>query len=80
MFCSPAQDRHTQLSVAYKAVPRAYQMSFPENAPRNHGVVAGNIVITMSGVRLCVRVSFSDDISETVSRIAFLLHTVTQIP
>ena len=30
---------------------------------------AGDIVITMSG-----RASFSDDISETVSRIAFVLH------
>ena len=43
-----------------------------------HEVGEGDIVITMSGraaVRPCVRVSFPDDISETVSRIAFILHT-----
>ena len=39
---------------------------------------AGDIVITMSGrmaVRLCVLVLFPDDISETVSWIALILHT-----
>ena len=39
---------------------------------------AGDIVITMSGraaVWLCGRVAFPNDISETVSRIAFILHT-----
>ena len=43
-----------------------------------HEVGEGDIVITMSGraaVRLCIRVSFLDDISETVSRIAFILRT-----
>ena len=44
-----------------------------------HEVWAGDIVITMSGraaVRLCVCVSFQDDISETISQIAFIyLHT-----
>ena len=44
--------------------------------PREVG--AGDIVIAMSGraaVRPCVRVSFPDDISETGSRIDFILHT-----
>ena len=43
-----------------------------------HEVGAGDFVITMSGraaVWPCVRVLFPDDISETVSRIAFILHT-----
>ena len=43
-----------------------------------HEVGAGDIVITMSGraaVWPCVRVSFPDDISESVSQIAFILHT-----
>ena len=47
-----------------------------------HEVVAGDIVITMSGrayVRLCVCILFPDDISETVSWIVFILHThITQ--
>ena len=45
-----------------------------------HEVGAGDIVITMSGraaVRLRVHVSFPDDISKTVSRIVFILHTHT---
>ena len=40
-----------------------------------HEVGAEDIVITMSGERLCVRVLFPDNTLETVSRIVFILHT-----
>ena len=40
-----------------------------------HEVGAGDIVITISGVQLCGRVLFLDDISATVSWIAFILDT-----
>ena len=35
------------------------------------------VSLTKSGVRVCGRVLFPDDISDTVSRTAFILHTHT---